>query len=145
LASNKKFTTLSITRICKFLMDMKWISCKINHNIFHSFIASFKIWNGWYLWSPDQLSLVFLVVEVNPSKIHKMKKNGYYLLQVSRAMLQRYLFYCNRYMNHMQSLKFENKVTSCLLFCSMWETVVLSMSKGPTILVQITTVFKPLV
>ncbi|GFO21343.1 E3 ubiquitin-protein ligase arih1 [Plakobranchus ocellatus] len=26
----------------------------------------------------------------------------------SRAALQRYLFYCNRYMNHMQSLKFEH-------------------------------------
>jgi len=30
----------------------------------------------------------------------------------SRAMLQRYLFYCNRYMNHLQSLKFENKLYS---------------------------------
>jgi ariadne-1 len=28
----------------------------------------------------------------------------------SRAALHRYLFYCNRYMNHMQSLKFENKL-----------------------------------
>ncbi|WAR00510.1 ARI1-like protein [Mya arenaria] len=28
----------------------------------------------------------------------------------SRCQLQRYLFYCNRYMNHMQSLKFENKL-----------------------------------
>ncbi|XP_071965715.1 E3 ubiquitin-protein ligase arih1-like [Antedon mediterranea] len=28
----------------------------------------------------------------------------------SRSALQRYLFYCNRYMNHMQSLKFENKL-----------------------------------
>lgn len=28
----------------------------------------------------------------------------------SRAALQRYLFYCNRYMNHMQSLKLENKL-----------------------------------
>uniref|UniRef100_A0A1Y1JWN5 RBR-type E3 ubiquitin transferase n=1 Tax=Photinus pyralis TaxID=7054 RepID=A0A1Y1JWN5_PHOPY len=28
----------------------------------------------------------------------------------SRAELQRYLFYCNRYMNHMQSLRFENKL-----------------------------------
>lgn len=28
----------------------------------------------------------------------------------SRAALQRYLFYCNRYLNHMQSLKFEHKV-----------------------------------
>ena len=28
----------------------------------------------------------------------------------SRAALQRYLFYYNRYMNHMQSLKFENKL-----------------------------------
>jgi hypothetical protein len=37
LASNKKFTTLSITKICKFLKAMKWISCKINHNMFHSF------------------------------------------------------------------------------------------------------------
>lgn len=30
--------------------------------------------------------------------------------EVSRSALQRYLFYCNRYMNHMQSLKFENKL-----------------------------------
>lgn len=28
----------------------------------------------------------------------------------SRSALQRYLFYCNRYMNHMQSLKFEHKL-----------------------------------
>lgn len=28
----------------------------------------------------------------------------------SRALLQRYLFYCKRYMNHMASLKFENKL-----------------------------------
>lgn len=28
----------------------------------------------------------------------------------SRAALQRYLFYCNRYMNHAQSLRFENKL-----------------------------------
>ncbi|XP_064618837.1 E3 ubiquitin-protein ligase arih1-like isoform X2 [Lineus longissimus] len=28
----------------------------------------------------------------------------------SRAALQRYLFYCNRYLNHMQSLKFEHKL-----------------------------------
>jgi ariadne-1 len=28
----------------------------------------------------------------------------------SRSALQRYLFYCNRYMNHMQSLKFESKL-----------------------------------
>lgn len=28
----------------------------------------------------------------------------------SRAALQRYLFYCNRYLNHMRSLKFENKL-----------------------------------
>lgn len=37
--------------------------------------------------------------------------------QKSRAALQRYLFYCNRYMNHMQSLKFENKVSR---FCQSW-------------------------
>uniref|UniRef100_H2Y8G8 RBR-type E3 ubiquitin transferase n=1 Tax=Ciona savignyi TaxID=51511 RepID=H2Y8G8_CIOSA len=30
--------------------------------------------------------------------------------QRSREMLQRYLFYCNRYMNHLQSLKFESKL-----------------------------------
>ncbi|CAH1797909.1 unnamed protein product [Owenia fusiformis] len=30
--------------------------------------------------------------------------------ELSRSMLQRYLFYCNRYMNHMQSLKFEHKL-----------------------------------
>lgn len=28
----------------------------------------------------------------------------------SRGQLQRYLFYCNRYLNHMQSLKFENNL-----------------------------------
>jgi len=28
----------------------------------------------------------------------------------SRSALQRYLFYCNRYMNHLQSLKFESKL-----------------------------------
>lgn len=28
----------------------------------------------------------------------------------SRSALQRYLFYCNRYMNHMASLKFEHKL-----------------------------------
>lgn len=28
----------------------------------------------------------------------------------SRAALQRYLFYCNRYLNHMQSLRFEHKL-----------------------------------
>jgi len=28
----------------------------------------------------------------------------------SRSVLNRYLFYCNRYMNHMHSLKFENKL-----------------------------------
>lgn len=30
--------------------------------------------------------------------------------QKSRSALARYLFYCNRYMNHLQSLKFENKL-----------------------------------
>jgi len=34
-----------------------------------------------------------------------------YAVQMSREALNRYLFYCNRYMNHMQSLKFENKVS----------------------------------
>jgi hypothetical protein len=46
LASNKKFTTLSVTRICKFLMAMKWISCKINHNMFHSFHCLIQNWNA---------------------------------------------------------------------------------------------------
>ncbi|CAK8697362.1 E3 ubiquitin-protein ligase arih1-like [Clavelina lepadiformis] len=32
------------------------------------------------------------------------------LQESSREMLQRYLFYCNRYMNHLQSLKFEHKL-----------------------------------
>src|SRR4029434_9131294 len=32
------------------------------------------------------------------------------MVQRSRAALQRYLFYCNRYMNHMQSLRFEHKL-----------------------------------
>ena len=30
--------------------------------------------------------------------------------ETSRSALQRYLFYCNRYMNHMQSLRFEHKL-----------------------------------
>ncbi|KAK2154253.1 hypothetical protein LSH36_273g03080 [Paralvinella palmiformis] len=34
----------------------------------------------------------------------------------SRAALQRYLFYCNRYMNHMQSLKFENKLYATIKY-----------------------------
>ena len=42
--------------------------------------------------------------------------------QSSRAALQRYLFYCNRYMNHMQSLKFENRV-GCLFARSSLTTV----------------------
>lgn len=33
-------------------------------------------------------------------------------LQKSRQALKRYLHYCNRYMNHLQSMKFENKVCS---------------------------------
>lgn len=32
------------------------------------------------------------------------------VLQTSRAALERYLFYCNRYMNHMKSLQMEHKV-----------------------------------
>lgn len=32
----------------------------------------------------------------------------------SRALLQRYLFYCRRYMNHMASLKFENKLYAAI-------------------------------
>lgn len=35
--------------------------------------------------------------------------------ETSRAALQRYLHYYNRYINHQNSLKFENKVT---LFCN---------------------------
>ena len=30
--------------------------------------------------------------------------------QKSREVLERYLFYCNRYMNHLQSMKLENKL-----------------------------------
>jgi hypothetical protein len=41
----------------------------------------------------------------------------------SRAALQRYLFYCNRYMNHLQSLKFENK---------LYTTVKVSAGADPT-------------
>jgi len=37
-------------------------------------------------------------------------KNARDAQERSRAALQRYLHYCNRYMNHMQSLKFENKL-----------------------------------
>ena len=37
-------------------------------------------------------------------------KNARDAQERSRAALQRYLFYCNRYMNHMQSLRFENKL-----------------------------------
>ncbi|XP_038067945.1 E3 ubiquitin-protein ligase arih1-like isoform X1 [Patiria miniata] len=33
----------------------------------------------------------------------------------SRQALERYLFYCNRYMNHMQSLRFENKLYSQIM------------------------------
>jgi len=37
-------------------------------------------------------------------------KNARVGQEKSRAALTRYLFYCNRYMNHLQSLKFENKL-----------------------------------
>ncbi|XP_023338775.1 E3 ubiquitin-protein ligase arih1 isoform X2 [Eurytemora carolleeae] len=37
-------------------------------------------------------------------------KNNRDSQEKSRAALQRYLFYCNRYMNHLQSLKFESKL-----------------------------------
>jgi len=37
-------------------------------------------------------------------------KNNRDSQEKSRSALQRYLFYCNRYMNHLQSLKFENKL-----------------------------------
>ena len=45
--------------------------------------------------------------------------------EVSRAALQRYLHYCNRYMNHMQSLKFENKVPCCFLVPRFYSAVYL--------------------
>lgn len=41
---------------------------------------------------------------------HNYKTFIFLLGQRSRAALQRYLFYCNRYMNHMQSLRFEHKL-----------------------------------
>jgi len=37
-------------------------------------------------------------------------KNAREAQEKSRSALARYLFYCNRYMNHMQSLKFEHKL-----------------------------------
>jgi len=37
-------------------------------------------------------------------------KNNRDQQESSRSALQRYLFYCNRYMNHLQSLKFESKL-----------------------------------
>jgi len=37
-------------------------------------------------------------------------KNNRDAQEKSRSALQRYLFYCNRYMNHLQSLKFEHKL-----------------------------------
>ena len=36
--------------------------------------------------------------------------NAKTIFQKSRQALERYLFYCNRYMNHAQSAKFETKV-----------------------------------
>ena len=47
------------------------------------------------------------------SRYHLQQFNDFFLGQEkSRSALQRYLFYCNRYMNHLQSLKFENKLYS---------------------------------
>ena len=45
---------------------------------------------------------------------HLQQFNDFLFLgqEKSRSALQRYLFYCNRYMNHLQSLKFENKLYS---------------------------------
>lgn len=40
----------------------------------------------------------------------QVKASSILCAQRSRAALQRYLFYCNRYMNHMQSLRFEHKL-----------------------------------
>lgn len=56
-----------------------------------------------------------LLLNYTPAFVHDMYViiTGYlfFLLgQRSRAALQRYLFYCNRYMNHMQSLRFEHKL-----------------------------------
>jgi len=42
-----------------------------------------------------------------------------YVVQMSRAALQRYLFYCNRYMNHWQSLRFEHKVCEYMLLLAV--------------------------
>jgi ariadne-1 len=63
----------------------------------------------------------FCWVCLGPSEIHsfycncnrydeKKAKAARNAQKRSRAALQRYLFYCNRYMNHMQSLKFEHKL-----------------------------------
>jgi hypothetical protein len=39
-------------------MAMKWISCKINHNMFHSFHCLIPNLECGGIWPPDQLSLV---------------------------------------------------------------------------------------
>lgn len=66
LTSNKKFITVSITKICKFLMAMKLISCKINHNLLHSFscliqnlfVITRSIFSIFLVYSTDCLSLL---------------------------------------------------------------------------------------
>ena len=37
------------------------------------------------------------------------------LFQSSRAALERYLFYCNRYMNHLRSSRMEHKVNHFII------------------------------
>lgn len=49
------------------------------------------------------------------------------LMQVSRSALERYLFYCNRYVNHLKSLKMEHKLYD-MAHQKMCELQQLSMS-----------------
>lgn len=56
--------------------------------------------------------ICYCPVSVFDSKIYtpNCHSQQYYNIVSSFSALQRYLFYCNRYMNHMQSLKFEHKL-----------------------------------
>ncbi|KAL0601442.1 E3 ubiquitin-protein ligase ARIH1 [Plecturocebus cupreus] len=63
-------------------------------------------------WPPKVLGLqaIFFLIIWHWFGSSSSPSSGLLIPLRSRAALQRYLFYCNRYMNHMQSLRFEHKL-----------------------------------
>jgi len=81
-----------LVRILSFLPDLLWMTLLVR-------ILSFLPDLLWTLFNPQWKRNIMLL---------QVAWSVYWCpcaLQLSRAALQRYLFYCNRYMNHMQSLK----------------------------------------